>query len=370
MTWGLALMVATVLSLGGPLMLLRHLTDGSGLSSSLVFWQVMLLPVLFAMVAYPLLLTSFPGLPWLAILITGLGINLINCIASIMRGLGSLQMSMALRDAGPQVALGLGVLIGAHGADMILFQSLFWLGLMTVAAGAWCIRQRAFDTLIQPNGRPADIDWSLWSTAILGTGLAQVDIIAAGHLLTPEQVGLYALLRRVANLVALPISVATWVSAGPVSAAFAAGKPTQLQRASAKGSQIAFLPAFVLFCAGCVALPLLPLLTDGVDAHWLCLILLGGALAQAAFGASYTVATLCAQAHLAALSRLISIGLYLVSVWILGAAAIDPVGNAVVYVGSISAGSIFLWWKIRSTMGLDTSAMVLIRRSEGAWKLS
>lgn len=369
-TWGLALVAATVLSLGGPLMLLRHLTDGGGLSTSVVVLQVMLLPVLLAMAVYPLLLTSFPALPWLAILTTGLGINLINCIASIMRALGILQMSMALRDAGPQAALGLGVLIGPYGDDMILFQSLFWLGLMAAVAGVWCIRQSAFETLIQPKGRPADVDWSLWSTAILGTGLAQVDIIAAGHLLTPEQVGLYALLRRVANLVALPISVATWVSAGPVSAAFGAGKQAQLQWASLQGSQIAFFPALGLFCAGCAALPLLPWITDGVDARGLCLILFSGALAQAAFGASFTVATLCAQAHLAALSRLISIGLYLICIWTLGAAAIGPVENAVIYVSAISTGNITLWWMIRQTMGLDTSVMAIMRRSGAAWRLS
>lgn len=369
--WGLALVAATALSLGGPLMLLRRLTDGGGVSSRVIIWQVMVLPVILAIVAYPVLASVFPDLPWLPILATGLGINLITCLASIMRALGSLQMSMALRDAGPQVALGLGVMTGPYTADgAILMQALVWLGLLGAGAGFWCVRHAAFQALIRPDGKRAGVAWSLWGTAVLGMALAQVDIIAAGSFLTPEQVGIYALLRRIANLVALPVSVATWVSAAPVSAAFGAGNQARLQQASARGSQIAFVPALVLFCVGCAALPLLPWITGGAESRWLCLILLTGALAQAVFASSFTVATLCGQGHLAALTRLFSLCLYLAGVWILGAAGVEPAQNALIYVGAITLGSFGLWSAIRHRMGLDTSALVVIRKQEATWKPS
>ncbi len=366
--WGLALVAATVLSLGGPLMLLRHLTDGRGVSSLAIILQVMLAPLVLAGLAYPVLCAVFPDLPWLPILAMGLGINLVTCLASIMRALGSLQMSMALRDAGPQVALGLGVLTSPYLIDgAILIQGLFWLGLLAVAAAAWCVHHPGFDGLIRPRGEPAGVAWSLWGTAILGMGLAQVDIIAAGHLLTPEQVGIYALLRRIANLVALPISVATWVSAAPVSAAFGAGNHVQLQRASVKGSRIAFVPALVLFCIGLVALPMI---TDSIQGRWVFIVLLTGALVQAVFASSFTVATLCAQAHLAALTRLSSILIYVTAVWIIGAAVLGPVGNALIYVGAISLGSFGLWLAVWQRMGLDTSAFVGLRRRGIVWRHS
>lgn len=369
--WGLALVASTALSLGGPLMLLRHLTDGGGVSSQTIVWQVMVLPVVLAVVAYPVLVSAFPDLPWLPILAMGLGINLMTCLASIMRALGSLQMSMALRDAGPQVALGLGVVAGPYtGEGLILMQSLIWLGLLAAVAGFWCARHVNFEALICNGGKRAGLAWSLWGTAVLGMALAQVDIIAAGSLLTPEQVGIYALLRRIANLVALPVSVATWVSAAPVSAAFGAGNPARLQQASASGSQIAFVPAMLLFCVGCAALPLLPLITDGTEARWLCVVLLTGALVQAVFASGYTVATLCAQGPLAALTRLFSLGIYVTGVWILGAAMVGPVENALLYVGATSIGSLGLWCALRQRMGIDTSAMVLLRKQEPAWKPS
>ncbi|WP_341366843.1 hypothetical protein [Yoonia sp. BS5-3] len=367
--WGLALVAGTVLSLGGPLMLLRHLTDGGGLSSQVVILQVMVLPFLLAAIAYPLLEAVFPGSPWLAILLAGLGINLVTCLASIMRALGSLQLSMALRDAGPQLALGQAVVFGAHTGDMVLIYTLFWLGLFAALAGFWCVRHPRFNSLIKPRGKAADIAWSLWGTAVLGTGLAQVDIIAAAHLLSPEEVGLYALLRRLANLVALPVSVATWVSAAPVSAAFGARDIRQLQHASAKGSQIAFLPSLILFAAGCAVLPLSSWILEDA-AGVLALILLIGALVQAIFASSYTVATLCAQAHWAAGARLLSIGLYLILAFHLGASAIGPIQNALLYVGAISAGSLGLWVVIWWQMGVDTSVMVLMREKGAVWRLS
>lgn len=369
--WGLALVASTALSLGGPLMLLRHLTDGGGVSSQAIIWQVMVLPVVLAALAYPVLASAFPGLPWLPILATGLGINLITCLASIMRALGSLQMSMALRDAGPQVALGLGVVAGPFTADgMILMQTLIWLGLFAAVAGFWCARHADFEALIRPKGKPAAVAWSLWATALLGMGLAQVDIIAAGSFLTPEQVGIYALLRRIANLVALPVSVATWVSAAPVSAAFGANNWTALQEASARGSQIAFVPAMLLFCMGCVALPLLPWIADGIEAGWLFVILLTGSLVQAIFASGYTVATLCGQAQLAALTRLFSLCTYVAGVWIMGATSVGPTQNALIYVGATSLGSLALWSVIRLRMGVDTSALVIIRKQEPTWKPS
>lgn len=364
--WGLALVAATALSLGGPLMLLRHLTDGKGVSSLAMIWQVMVAPMVLAALAYPVLNAAFPEFPWLTILAMGLGINLVTCLASIMRALGSLHMSMALRDAGPQVALGLGVLTSPYLFDgAILMQSLFWLGLLAIGAAAWSVQHPGFDALFRSGGKPFGIRWSLWGTSVLGMGLAQVDIIAAGHLLTPEQVGIYALLRRIANLVALPVSVATWVSAAPVSEAFGAGNHARLQQASGKGSRIAFVPALALFCIGLAALPMI---TENLQDRWVFVVLLTGALVQAVFASSFTVATLCAQAHLAALTRLLSLFIYIIVVLSMGATLLGPVGNALTYVGAISLGSFALWLAVWWRMGLDTSAFVGLRLREIIWR--
>lgn len=372
--WGLALVVSTVLSFGSPLMLLRSLTDGGGLHPNTLFTQVMVLPVALAIGAFVVLNALFPALPWVAILSVGLGINLIACLASIMRALGSVQASMALRDAGPPVALALAAIaaLGSQ-APLILMHCVIWLGTMGMFAGVWCVRHARWDDLIKTDGTRGGIAWPLWGTSVLGMGLAQIDIIIGGSILSSEQIGLFVVLRRVANLVALPVSVATWVSAGPVSAAHGADNLDDLRRASAAGSQIAFIPGVILFGLALAVLPVLHLaIGETIDAQgrWVFLTLLFGGLIQVVFAASFTVATLCGQAHLAAMSRLISIFLYLCTVWVIDPALIGPLENALIYVGATSLGIVVLWWQIRKKLQVETSALVLLQQREGRWKLS
>lgn len=372
--WGLAMVASTALSVGAPLLLLRRLTDGGGLSPKTLVTQVMVLPLVIAVPAFFVLDALVPGLPWIAILSAGLVINLATCLASIMRALGSMHASMALRDAAPHVALGLaGVSMLGSQAPMMVMQTVIWLGVCSALAAMWCVRHPRWGELIKPDGVNERIAWSLWGTSVLGMGLAQIDIVVGGSFLSAEQIGLYAVLRRVANLVALPVSVATWVSAGPVSAAHGAGDKNGLREASSKGSLIALIPGFFLFCLALAALPILDFVigqATGAQGRWLFVILLMGALIQVVFASSFTVATLCGHAHFAAGTRLISITSYLTALWLLGPVVIGPIANGGLYVGATALGSIILWALIQQRLHVDTSACVLLSRQEGRWKLS
>ncbi|MDX8347924.1 hypothetical protein SLH49_07995 [Cognatiyoonia sp. IB215446] len=371
--WGLAMIASTALSCGAPLVLLRYLNDGHGMSKRSMLRHVILRPAALAIVGFGLLHLTLPTVNWAAVLLGGLAVHLATCLASIMRALGSVQASMALRDAAPPVGLGLAGLsaLGAPAENILLLAAVIVL-LFCGGAFIWCLRQSAWRSLLGDSGGPDRIAWSLWGTALLGMGLAQVDIVLVGAMLPAEQVGLYAVLRRLANLVALPVSVATWVSAKPISAAFGTADREALSRASAKGSQIAFLPGLLLFGALLAALPVFDLLIgqslDGL-ARWTLVFLAIGALIQVAFASGMTVATLCGGANQAAISRGISIFTYLTVIGIWGAGQ-GIAFHALAYAAAMTGGTLFLWARLRRSLGIDTSAAILWPRLGGSWRMS
>ncbi|MDP5362767.1 MAG: hypothetical protein NWP79_11590 [Paracoccaceae bacterium] len=370
--WGLALVAGTLLSLGGPLILLRALTDGGGLRGRDVIALSLIYPAILGLTAFGLLSTLWAELPWAVVLGVGFAVNLLGCLASVMRALGSVQWSMALRDAGPQMALGVGALVAGNGtAGSILIASAFVMGAGSLIVIFWCLRHERAGRLQAKQARPV---WSasLYGTSVLGMVIAQIDLIIGGAVLPPEALGLYALLRRIANLVALPVSVATWVSAPPISAAHGANDRRGLAEASAAGSQIAFLPGTALFMIGLAALPIVTLTSPdafAAEASFAFGILLIGALGQVVFASGYTVATLCGLARYAALARFLGILIYLLAVPFFGA-HLSITMNALAYVVAMTAGGVFLWGTLRKRHGIDTSAMVLWCRKSGRWKLS
>jgi O-antigen/teichoic acid export membrane protein len=206
----------------------------------------------------------------------------------------------------------------------------------------------------------------------LGTALAQVDIVVGGAFLSDGQIGLYGLLRRLTNLVVMPVSVATWVSSVPVAKAYGAGDRAALGHASRQASSVAMVPGLVLLGAGVVALAVLQLRAFqmwGAEGNWVCLILLGGAGLQLMFAATFTVATLCKLAHFAALARLCSVVVYVVGVVLIP--VMTPISNAIIYSVALTVGNLLLWIVVQRRLGVDTSARVLLHsRREVRWNLS
>lgn len=370
--WGAGLVAGTLVSLGGPVILLRVLTDGQGLRAADIFRVAVLYPAALALGAWGCGTLIWPAMPWLAITGVGFCVNLLGCLGSIMRALGSVHLSMALRDAGPQVALGVAALLlpDTGAAGILLLCALVMAGFAAVGV-LWAIPRMQGTQVLARLHRPY-LSLSLWATSVTGMVVAQMDLIVGGAVISGEALGIYALLRRVANLVALPVSVATWVSGPAVSAAKGAGDITALARASARGSQIAILPGLVLFGMALLALLVLPYMlaqTAGAVPQFIFGVLLLGALGQVVLASSFTVATLCGLQRCALAARLLMTGLYLAwfAWW---GAELTALTNALGYVGALSLGGLALWWAVWRKLGIDTSAMVLWRGKEGQWRTS
>lgn len=364
-SWGAALVAGTVLSFGGPLILLRGLTDGRGMRRWDVTIVILVLPAALAVLAFGLLTAHWSPLPWFAILATGFAINALTCIASVMRALGSVQLSMALRDMGPSVALGIGAVAVRTGpVDLILIVTAALIAIICLAAIIWCCIFGPQTDIFSDQKRQI-CDLSLWGTSVLGMVVTQMDLIVGGAVLTGDALGAYAVLRRVANLVALPVTVATWVSAAPISAAHGRGNMQALQRASAAGSQVALLPGMMLFLVGLAALPIVMMFVPDAAATFM--VLLIGALIQVIFASGYTVATLCGHAYFAAVSRLMALVFYMFCAHLIGA-QLSPISNALAFTVAMSGSSLLLWALLKRKTGIETSAFALWRSGVLLWK--
>lgn len=363
-TWGLALIVSGMISLGAPLLILRVSSDVGGMSLRALALQVVAYPIGLAMAGWLILSFLLPSMPWGSVFGLGFAIHVASCLASVMRALGSLHWSALLRDAAPQAALGAAAL-AVRGDDQTIFiMTVTILFAAVVIAAAWCWRHPASPKLTSCRGSGSKPDMSLWGTTVLGIVLAQVDIVVGGIFMADAQMGAYAILRRIANLVVLPVSVATWVTSVPIAAAHAARDGAALARASAQASGVAMLPGSVLLIGAIMVLMVL-----GWGSWAVAFVLLTGACFQIVFAATFTVATLCHLAHFAVVARLASVTIYLGLVAVLPAAG--ALSNAFAYVAALTAGSILLWVVILRRLGIDTSALVLLRSGgEVRWKPS
>lgn len=359
--WALAMVVSTLVAAGGPLVILRARPD----QAWRCFVRVGVLhPCGLAVLAASAVWVGGFGLAWQAVLAMGLAIAFAQGVASLLRVWGSVSLSMLVRDVVPVLALGCAALWPAAAAEAVLRAAVLLTVVCAVALVFGALRYGAGAARDRTDAQQG----SLWLSSILGMGQAQADLVIAGLFLPVEVFGLYALLRRVANLVALPVTVATWVCAGPVASAFAKGDDGALARATAQASAIAWYPALGLLVVagiglaglGAMQLPFLPPAMLPVFAVLLC-----GALLQAYWAASYPVANLGPSPVMAVEARGIALILYALMA-VAGGAELGALGHALAYTLAMAMGGFHLWRRLWRAFALDTSARVLWRRAGAA----
>lgn len=359
--WGLALMVSGVIGWGAPLVLLARL--GAGLQLRAVLLLALGLPAAKSAAIWALGgLVAPAGWPLGAVLAAALGVHVLACLASILRVFGVVFWSMALRDAVPVLALGLAALIGAGPAAILGICAALLAGIAAVAA-LICARHPLRAARISPQGGRDIWARGLWANVVLGMALAQIDIVIGGLLLSPAQIGVYALLRRLANLAALPVAVTSWVSASAISTAYDRADQPATQEAVRHFGRAGLWPAAALALG---AMGVLALAGQGV--HWpLLALLLAGVLGQVVLAQAMTLASLTGQGRAAAASGALALLTYLgLALALLAPAGIW--GNALAYVLASSLGNIALALWLRRALGIDCWPWQWRRAKGLAWQ--
>ena len=301
--WGATALAGAAMSGGGAVILLRHLCDGRGLRGQALLKVLLLWPLGLCGLLLPALLWVEASvlLPAMA---AGFAFNLLQNAASILRATGSLGLSMAVRDGVPVLAI-----VGAAFAGemaMAFAAAMGAAGLLALRIGVPGLARRG---LLSPAGGEAAPDAAQWANGFAGMAVAQIDILLASLLLPPSAAGLYALLRRLANLATLPASAAVWVIASDVATAGRLGDAEMLAQSRRRFQRVTVRPTVALACAilpvGLAVALALPaeetLSVTGLSL--LCLLLLAGV--QNLTARDIAVATLTGVARRAVLGRLV-----------------------------------------------------------------
>lgn len=365
--WGVALVVSGVIGWGAPLVLLARLGAGAGLQLRAVLLLALGLPAATSAAIWVLGGLVVPaGWPLGAVLAAALGVHLLACLASILRVFGVVFWSMALRDAVPVLALGMAALGGAQlgvGPAAILGICAALLAGIAAVAALICARHPLRAARINAQGGRDIWARGLWANVVLGMALAQIDIVIGGLLLSPAQIGVYALLRRLANLAALPIAVTSWIGASAISTAHERADQPATQEAVRHFGRAGLWPAAALALGAMGALAL-----AGQGAHWpLLALLLAGVLGQVVLAQAMTLASLTGQGRAAAASRALALLTYLgLALALLAPAGIW--GNALAYVLASSLGNIALAVWLWRVLGIDCWPWQWRRAKGLAWQ--
>lgn len=350
--WAAAQVAAQILSFGAPTYLLGGYFDLRRL-----LWLLVLGPVAVAVIAGAAMPAVLPSYPWGAVFVCALGLNGVSGVASLWRSRGQGNLAILLRDAGPYVAL---------------FAMAFWfantaMDLTLLSVGAICGGfALASLVLFVAAGRDdkSSGPWhpSIWTGTVAGVGLAHVDILILGAVAPAEALGFYALVKRVANLTVVPVSVATWVTAPRLARALRAGDTTAAQAQVYLANRIALVWWFPLALgAVCVGLTM-------PEAFSLLAVLVVGGLVQAYVAAAIPTSTLGPAPTLASHARMLSLAAYLIAALVLWP-VLTPLANAVLYVLAQVSGAIYLRRAIADRLGIETAGIGAIgRRRE--WRMS
>lgn len=191
-----------------------------------------------------------------------------------------------------------------------------------------------------PDAEPVRIRELLayWGTVLLNTASTQIDILIAGSVVGPVATGVYTIIKRITNILALPMSIAVWMLAPRISRASATDDRKALAAAARSGIRLAFYPALALTLAVAATAPWwfawfeIALVRESVA---ILAILLFANLLSVAFGPSMMFATQTGMPQVAlkaALAAVIVSGVWMiVGGSFLGATAI-ALGQIVMYV--------------------------------------
>ncbi len=384
--WASAHVWGAVISLGMPVYLLREfaLRDSEGGNAATpvrvlalvvaapAFLCVALWSVLGVVARAPLGLEGVLQLDVLPLaLLIGYLFNLNTNLASGFHGLGLGGFSMLQRDALPQVLAlaAAGLAAGDYETTILTFAGAMAVGALLGGALLWRMqRGRPIFGRGRGNSGHFRLPFAFWGSAILGVIWAQVDILVGQLLMTPAELGVYNILRRVANLAALPVTISTWATVGDFSRAFASGNRGQMVETNRRGLLLSIVPGAFLIAA---SLPMYPFLvwmyglSDAVSSFeaYLLLLLQTGVLVF--FATATTICLTSGSERLAVVGRFLGIGCYVIIVLPFSAAMSQPmIANAAAVAAGAAIAHVYIWMNVKRRLLVDASAISLMRRRQ------
>jgi len=301
----------------------------------------------------------------LYILLTGYLLSFFDIYIAVVRVAKTASYSMILRDSFPYVFFLVGFLgcILIKEITAVSFIIVFCVSLFLCIAIALYVtfeylqkRKDKFKTQIKNN-----MVLSFWGGTIVGASLAQSDILIAKYFLNEVELGAYAVLRRMTNLVSLPQVIVNWSINVDVAKSFATGKKSELQSLAIKGLYIAVPVSFIILISMFALSPVWLDLFDVNASFYLYFVFFVLAVAQlinVMSGANLLFALQCHEEKFVFKTRLLSLIVGLIAMSI-GGYLFGMMGLAVGAATSIVMLNTLVTRHVKNRLGIWTSVPFL-----------
>lgn len=382
--WAATLITATLISIGGPNFLLKAVPARrtNGIKEEPFFrtlWIVFIGPCLAAVLGFLAYTYIAPYLPqdrlppekflWL-ILGSALAYNFMQCLVVYVREEVSDNWGMLVQDIMPHMFFIITALVlffqqslSAQRLFEIFFYLMLALGLCLIL-GLTAFRKLRLGLKVSPyeGGQT-----SFWYYAVFGALSSQLDVVLAGALFSPQVVGIYTIVKRMANFTAFPGIVAYWAISRTLSGTFAVGDMAGLRNQIRLGAKLVFLPAIAIGAIIFLSHPLWAKAFDVPDTPLLIpltLALVAGNLVSAFFNVTVLAAHQCGYIVQGLYSRVFAVFLlFSLTVAVAFTGWITPIALAVFWATHVLAFNMILWYVLKRGIKVDTSILSLFSKT-------
>ena len=217
------------------------------------------------------------------------------------------------------------------------------------------------DLLRQGTGKRGAGLLSFWMSSLLGTIYSQVDILVGGLFLQSSELGVYQIVKRMINLISLPQVIANWATVVKIGTAYALSCASTIQECCRLGLKLSIMPAIGLTLGLIFASPWLlevyqiyPSIEIGITTF----LLFASALTNLAFGVNFVVASQCHMENTAIIARSVCV-LFMTFVMVAVGYQLSPTLTAGILLMGTAGANAILWFRIKKTLGVDTSLLCL-----------
>ncbi|MCF7779651.1 oligosaccharide flippase family protein [Sulfitobacter sp. M220] len=400
LTWSVILLLSAIGGLGAGAYILREMSarvEGNKSVSGISFSTAISLTVIWPLIIILLIMIGVAaGLPIfkeifedfsianfnykisdlaLICLISWL-INIISHLANMMRVQGKIITPMVLRDSGPQLMLLIGAVVtlaiwpnNVTVTKILAIYATMATSIVILTSCSIFLRSRAISVLFAHRGETSNkFNLSFWGVSVTGTAWNNADIIIGGFLFSPEAIGIYQIIKRVANLASMPQIVANWAIVVSLSRSHAARDSNRIQNSLRQGAKLSFVPLLVLSICCSVIIPIVLSYIKGpmIVGDWVVFsLLLLGSILNVGFGGNFVAATQCGMEAEAFRSRIwglivLFMIIYVLSFTRLGISSLSIANFTMAFISNTS-----LWWLLKQKLNVDTSFMCLLHRKKG-----
>lgn len=381
--WSMMIFGATLISLGTPKLLLkvipvRKVDNVFDIPLRSAILHLVALPLLINGIYIGALLAAYHFWGWFepiktlpngffALFIATFAVHFVNLLATLVRVTIGPGSTMFLRDGLHHFCIViLTLILTAVGTLTVpILISVFCGAIFTICGLTFIYVIRTTNLSFSRTAPTLNFQSSAyWGNSIMGGLITNIDVIAASAFFAPEQIGLYVVIKRVANFVSFPQVISNDKSSVGIAQSYAQNDITNIQAICRSALRLT-LP-FAICVSGLVFFTQTLWLKAfnfeiSPEATLTCAFLVLANLISVLFGVNFMVAAQSGREKSALLSRLSGAIIFAISAAVLFSSTTQTWAIAVAFLCGVSIMNISIWFVLLKTLRIDSSVTSFFR---------